>query len=144
MERDSPHYQDIIKILSQNSLERSDIVDNINLADTGFLSNYLEELTVSGFLSRDFTWHLKSEKLSKLSKYRLSDNYLRFYIKYIQPNVPRIEKDRFEHHSITALPGWSSIMGFQIENLVLNNMNQIRSEERRVGKECRSRWSPYH
>ena len=23
-------------------------------------------------------------------------------------------------------------------------MNAIRSEERRVGKECRSRWSPYH
>ena len=22
--------------------------------------------------------------------------------------------------------------------------SQIRSEERRVGKECRSRWSPYH
>ena len=21
---------------------------------------------------------------------------------------------------------------------------QVRSEERRVGKECRSRWSPYH
>ena len=21
---------------------------------------------------------------------------------------------------------------------------QLRSEERRVGKECRSRWSPYH
>ena len=24
------------------------------------------------------------------------------------------------------------------------NMNLTRSEERRVGKECRSRWSPYH
>ncbi len=23
-------------------------------------------------------------------------------------------------------------------------MSYIRSEERRVGKECRSRWSPYH
>ena len=22
--------------------------------------------------------------------------------------------------------------------------DQVRSEERRVGKECRSRWSPYH
>ena len=22
--------------------------------------------------------------------------------------------------------------------------NALRSEERRVGKECRSRWSPYH
>ena len=25
-----------------------------------------------------------------------------------------------------------------------NSGNQLRSEERRVGKECRSRWSPYH
>ena len=24
------------------------------------------------------------------------------------------------------------------------NENIVRSEERRVGKECRSRWSPYH
>ena len=24
------------------------------------------------------------------------------------------------------------------------NSSKIRSEERRVGKECRSRWSPYH
>src|SRR2546422_6262929 len=26
----------------------------------------------------------------------------------------------------------------------LNNQHRTRSEERRVGKECRSRWSPYH
>ena len=25
-----------------------------------------------------------------------------------------------------------------------NFYNLLRSEERRVGKECRSRWSPYH
>src|SRR5256885_12124848 len=24
------------------------------------------------------------------------------------------------------------------------SLNNVRSEERRVGKECRSRWSPYH
>ena len=38
------------------------------------------------------------------------------------------------------------------EYKILNNImievdgitHQIRSEERRVGKECRSRWSPYH
>ena len=28
-------------------------------------------------------------------------------------------------------------------NCVLDKMD-LRSEERRVGKECRSRWSPYH
>ena len=26
----------------------------------------------------------------------------------------------------------------------VNARGQVRSEERRVGKECRSRWSPYH
>ena len=26
----------------------------------------------------------------------------------------------------------------------LQSLNVLRSEERRVGKECRSRWSPYH
>ena len=28
--------------------------------------------------------------------------------------------------------------------LEVKNIEKIRSEERRVGKECRSRWSPYH
>src|SRR3712207_9114921 len=27
---------------------------------------------------------------------------------------------------------------------IVSNSNSKRSEERRVGKECRSRWSPYH
>ena len=27
---------------------------------------------------------------------------------------------------------------------IMNAASQGRSEERRVGKECRSRWSPYH
>ena len=29
-------------------------------------------------------------------------------------------------------------------SIMPNNVEEIRSEERRVGKECRSRWSPYH
>ena len=28
--------------------------------------------------------------------------------------------------------------------LAKKKKNMLRSEERRVGKECRSRWSPYH
>ena len=42
--------------------------------------------------------------------------------------------------AISALPYWkSAIAAFKKHSA---NMN--RSEERRVGKECRSRWSPYH
>ena len=39
-----------------------------------------------------------------------------------------------------GLPAGFQGMVFSISNVVI----QSRSEERRVGKECRSRWSPYH
>ena len=34
--------------------------------------------------------------------------------------------------------------GFEVFITGDKNMPHQRSEERRVGKECRSRWSPYH
>ena len=34
--------------------------------------------------------------------------------------------------------------GFYLATGSLLDWNLLRSEERRVGKECRSRWSPYH
>jgi len=37
-------------------------------------------------------------------------------------------------------PGWPRI----IDRAYSAEWPQVRSEERRVGKECRSRWSPYH
>jgi len=45
----------------------------------------------------------------------------------------------FEVDSVT-LEIWNEETGDDPWPLV----NEIRSEERRVGKECRSRWSPYH
>ena len=30
------------------------------------------------------------------------------------------------------------------DDLEVDSLSMVRSEERRVGKECRSRWSPYH
>ena len=33
-------------------------------------------------------------------------------------------------------------IGYKSDGIITRN--EYRSEERRVGKECRSRWSPYH
>ena len=33
---------------------------------------------------------------------------------------------------------------FHVREDQLRSIIEVRSEERRVGKECRSRWSPYH
>ena len=42
--------------------------------------------------------------------------------------------------------GYISLKATDIRDYAANKHNKVddRSEERRVGKECRSRWSPYH
>ena len=36
------------------------------------------------------------------------------------------------------------VTGFVGKDAEIRQFTNARSEERRVGKECRSRWSPYH
>ena len=38
---------------------------------------------------------------------------------------------------------WNNVQNVYTEPLTHEEL-VLRSEERRVGKECRSRWSPYH
>jgi hypothetical protein len=97
------------------------IVDALDRSKGGDLSDYLEDLCQSGFISRDYTWKIKDGSLSKLSRFRLSDNYVRFYLKYIEPNKNRIENNVFK-----GLPAaWFSIQGLQFENLVMNSKDQL-------------------
>src|SRR3712207_6251032 len=42
------------------------------------------------------------------------------------------------------LSGIIVVIGLTVINTLVTSLLGIRSEERRVGKECRSRWSPYH
>jgi uncharacterized protein len=87
----------------------------------GTYSRYLMDLVKAGFVKRDFTWSIGKGHESKLSRYRLSDNYLRFYLKYIQPNRVKIDRGFFSDFSSIKLPGWEGIMGLQFENLVVHN-----------------------
>ena len=46
-----------------------------------------------------------------------------------------------------GLPRGTNWTGHQAQHIIPVEMADhpvLRSEERRVGKECRSRWSPYH
>ncbi len=121
-------YKDIVTVLVDSSAEYNTICQKLNMPKSGHLSGMLNDLIQSGFISRDYTWHLKSGEESRLSHYRLSDNYLRFYLKYIEKNHRKIENDHFDGRSIANLPGWDSIMSLQFENLVLNNRKQIWSQ----------------
>ena len=51
------------------------------------------------------------------------------------------DADRLYLRNDVSTPG---VIKDWIKNIDYRRVLPIRSEERRVGKECRSRWSPYH
>lgn len=116
----SPYYKKIIEILGTGNKDQTAIKKALGEKNLGRIPEYLDELGQLGFIARDFTWDF-SGKDSKLSMYRISDNYTRFYLKYIKDLLPRIQMDAFELKSLTALPGWDTMMGYQFENMMLNN-----------------------
>ena len=56
---------------------------------------------------------------------------------------PTIDTQKLEkkEHKHTTKENYQTTRGGK---LWTERYKKIRSEERRVGKECRSRWSPYH
>ncbi len=116
----STTYKKIVERLAEGPSELKDIYAALNVEKSGVVSEYMDDLVAAGFVSQDFTWHLKTGLDSKLSHYRLKDNYLRFYLKYINPNKKKIERQ-----GMKLLPGWQSVMGLQFENLVLSNRKII-------------------
>lgn len=118
-------YKKIVELLVNGHLEFNEICEKLEQAKSGAMSLYLDVLMKAGFIRRDFTWNLKNNEESNLSHYRLSDNYVRFYLKYIEKNKERIANGHFNNRSLSSLPGWTSIIGLQFENLVLNTREFI-------------------
>jgi uncharacterized protein len=112
-------YIKIVEALGQGALTLGEIASQLGLEKGGGLSSYIHDLVEAGFVAEDPTWNLSSMKISNLKKVRLSDNYLRFYVRYIKPHRPRILKGAY------TPAGWSGVMGLQFENLVLNNVKSL-------------------
>ncbi len=126
-QRNTPLYRTIVKSLLNGPKQTVDISQACQVEITGLLSEYLEELSLCGFIKRDYTWNIKIGQDSRLSHYRLSDNYLRFYLRYIEKYKTKIDRGSYEFTSLATLPEWRIILGLQFENLVLNNRPYIQS-----------------
>ena len=123
--RRAASYEKIVSILVKGPKTLSEIAEQLNTERNGHISKYLNDLTVSGFIAKDTVYKPGRESGSRLCKYRLKDNYLRFYLKYIEPVSERIRQGLYKNIALENLIEWEVIMGFQFENLVLNNIHSI-------------------
>jgi AAA+ ATPase superfamily predicted ATPase len=126
LSKNSEHYKAIVQHLADKKSTLAEVAHAIGRKrSSGDVSEYLEDLCNVGFVTRDYTWDLETGKESRTSMFRLSDNYIRFYLKFIEPNREKISAD-----TMRSLPqGWDSIIGLQFENLVLSKNNRLKIYE---------------
>ncbi len=114
-------YKKILESLKMGMKTLAKIRQEIQVARGGMLSTWMSHLVACGFVQEHAQWLLKEEKLSKQSLYRISDPYIRFYLKYIEPNLAKIELGAFDDVAIQQIPGFDTHIGLQVENLLLQN-----------------------
>lgn len=123
---DSLAYKRLIGALVSGDKRNREITGEAGMRQTGRVSGYLEELAIAGFLKRDHSWDLKTGfDHPRRSRYRLSDNYMRFYLKYMERRLPQIERGVYRFKSLEHLPEWRPMMGLQLENLVVNSRRAV-------------------
>ena len=103
----------------RNGLTRQEIITYSKLSNGGMLTEILNELEQSGFIS---IYNGYGKKV-KESVYRLTDFYTHFYLTFIEP-LGKHSKLNFKQ--LSDLPKWKSWSGYAYENLCLTHIDQIR------------------
>ena len=97
----------------------------LGVASNGHVSEALNELCEAGFISADNGLNPATAREVREVHYRIRDNYVRFYLKFIRPRLRAIENGSLGTVDVFGLPGWNSIAGLQFECLVRNNLSLL-------------------
>ena len=119
--------QNVLRALIDGPQTCSEVAEALGVERGGSLSETLEILVDAGFVTKDEGYNPETGKKARTVKYRLSDNYTRFYLKYVLPHETEILSDTYLFDSLESLPGWDAILGLQFENLVVNNFRELVS-----------------
>ena len=100
----------------------AEIAAQIGKPSNGHLSRALEELQLAGFIAEHESVNPASGLTVREKRYRICDNYTRFYLHFIQPRVRSIRSGVTEFRTLDGLKGWDVMAGLQFETFVLNNI----------------------
>lgn len=134
-------YEQIVHFLKEFPKSLEEVAKKIRIVSGGGVKSYLKNLEkalfVTGYIPYDKT------PTSKLIKYKLTDEYLRFYFKYVEPHRQIIGENRNTRDLFTQLvkPVWSVWLGFCFENFCLKNAIYLAELMGFADKVVR--WGPY-
>ena len=132
----------ILMALAEGPASVSELAERFGSDPNGHISSDLGELEEAGFVAGSSGKNPITRKDVREVRYRLRDNYTRFYLRYVLPRRESVRNGFFDYVPLERLPGWDTIMGLQFENLVLNNVSSLAPMIGLVGRNVESA-APY-
>ena len=115
----------ILRALARHPLSLKSLAGELGVSANGHLSGAVKELVEAGFVSADEGLNPVDGREVREVAYRIRDNYVRFYLKYIEPKKVAIRNGSYAFASLEDLSGWDGMMGLQFENLVRGNVRAL-------------------
>ena len=115
----------IMRAIAYGSKSAAEIAETMGVERNGHLVDSLAELELAGFIAKDGGVNPCTGRDGRIVRYRLKDNYSRFYLHHIEPNAKAVEAGLFQYGSLSSLKGWNAIKGLQFENLVVSNFKSL-------------------
>lgn len=119
------------------------IASSLERGRGGSLTGTLRDLELAGFIRKDrFFDPVTGKTRPRDHRFRLADNFLRFYLKYVEPVREQIEAGLYQRVPLESLEAWDTIMGLQFETLILGSLDRV-FEELELGNRTILNAGPY-
>ncbi len=115
----------VLKSLVDGPMSCAEVAKTLGVGKGGNVSKAMSILEESGFVAPECTRNPETGRDIRERRYRLRDNYARFYLKYIEPQKSVIDDGAFEFSSLREFEGLDAVMGLAFENLVVNNFREL-------------------
>ena len=116
---------DVLRTLVDGPLSATEISAALQMEKGGRVSAALFQLSEAGFVCGDAARNPETGAAIRERRYRLSDNYSRYYLKFVERVTKAIDSGSYAFTSLSKLSGWDTVMGLQFENLVVNHYTEL-------------------
>ena len=117
----------IIRALKDGARTLSEIAGDLRIPVGGDVSEALGQLIESRLVFGDGGKNPKTGAPIREVRYRLSDNYSRFYLRHIEPVKETIDAGAFVFNGLDQFAAWNTLMGLQFESLIVNHYAELLS-----------------
>ena len=115
----------VLRTLVDGPKSCAEVEKTLGVGKGGDVSKAMSILEESGFVSPECARNPETGADIRERRYRLRDNYARFYLKYIDPQKSVIDEGAFKFSSLREFEGLDAVMGLAFENLVINNYREL-------------------